>query len=72
MKLTQFRKQIKRYLAASAQLLTAMQGNYVAVHLELASIGNREYLKELAEGVVPYVDSLGLNEQELGGVYPMI
>jgi len=35
------------------------------VHLELASISDFIYIKELANTVVPYVDSLGLNEQEI-------
>lgn len=36
------------------------------VHLELASIGDATLMKEIAALVVPYVDSLGINEQELG------
>ena len=36
------------------------------VHLELASIGDTTLIKEVAAIVVPYVDSLGINEQELG------
>lgn len=41
----------------------------VMAHLELASIGDASLLRTLAEKVVPHVDSLGLNEQELGGIY---
>jgi len=37
--------------------------------LELASIGSSEFLKEIVQRAIPYVDSLGLNEQELCGVY---
>ncbi len=36
------------------------------VHLELASIGNADLMKDITTIVVPYVDSLGINEQELG------
>jgi ADP-dependent phosphofructokinase/glucokinase len=36
------------------------------VHLELASIGDATLMKEITTIVVPYVDSLGINEQELG------
>jgi ADP-dependent glucokinase len=39
------------------------------VHIELASIGNREIYKEVADNVFPYVTSLGLNEQELAALY---
>ncbi|CAK8986711.1 ADP-dependent glucokinase (ADP-GK) (ADPGK), partial [Durusdinium trenchii] len=35
------------------------------IHFELASIGDVEVLREVAREVVPRVDSLGLNEQEL-------
>ena len=38
----------------------------VPVHLELASIGDAELMKQIVSIVVPYVDSLGINEQELG------
>jgi ADP-dependent phosphofructokinase/glucokinase len=42
---------------------------HVMTHLELASIGSADLLRDLATRVVPRVDSLGLNEQELGGMY---
>ncbi|XP_005098113.1 ADP-dependent glucokinase [Aplysia californica] len=35
------------------------------IHLELASMANKNFVKEIVEKVVPNVDSLGLNEQEL-------
>ena len=37
----------------------------VQIHFELATIGNLQFMKHLADEVLPYVDSLGLNEQEL-------
>ena len=35
------------------------------VHSELATIGDLDYLSDLAEATFPRIDSLGLNEQEL-------
>ena len=35
------------------------------VHSELATIGDLDYLRDLAETTFPRIDSLGLNEQEL-------
>ena len=37
----------------------------VPVHLEMATVGNLEFFPVLADVILPYVDSLGLNEQEL-------
>ncbi|GFS18886.1 ADP-dependent glucokinase [Elysia marginata] len=34
-------------------------------HLELASMANRDFVKQIAEKVLPSINSLGLNEQEL-------
>lgn len=42
---------------------------YYRVHFELASIGDPDLLKSLASSVLPRVDSLGLNEQELMALY---
>lgn len=39
------------------------------VHLELASVASTDFLEKVSKSVVPFVDSLGLNEQELGHVY---
>eukprot|EP01097_Dermamoeba_algensis_P008351 TRINITY_DN5539_c0_g1_i2.p1 TRINITY_DN5539_c0_g1~~TRINITY_DN5539_c0_g1_i2.p1 ORF type:complete len:498 (-),score=120.56 TRINITY_DN5539_c0_g1_i2:150-1487(-) len=39
------------------------------LHLELASVGDLEYLKKLAHTTLPFVDSVGLNEQELFALY---
>ncbi|GAB5367371.1 hypothetical protein AAMO2058_001224500 [Amorphochlora amoebiformis] len=35
------------------------------IHLELASMANEKYVSEIVQKVFPYVDSIGLNEQEL-------
>ncbi|PAV82764.1 hypothetical protein WR25_24718 [Diploscapter pachys] len=37
----------------------------IPVHLQLGSLGDAQYLLEIVNKVLPYVDSLGLNEQEL-------
>lgn len=39
------------------------------VHLELASVGSLGYLELLGRMLIPNVNSLGLNEQELGFLY---
>lgn len=44
----------------------------IPVHLELASVGNLEFLKRLVKTVAPMVNSLGLNEQELGSTYVVL
>eukprot|EP00026_Physarum_polycephalum_P008463 Phypoly_transcript_08549.p1 GENE.Phypoly_transcript_08549~~Phypoly_transcript_08549.p1 ORF type:complete len:475 (+),score=54.57 Phypoly_transcript_08549:67-1491(+) len=49
--------------------LTKNGNERIAAHLELASIGSPDLLRDLATRVLPRVDSLGLNEQELGGIY---
>lgn len=41
----------------------------IPVHLELASIGDLELMKYLSMNILPFVDSLGLNEQELGLIF---
>mmetsp|Transcript_22025 Transcript_22025/g.30846 ORF Transcript_22025/g.30846 Transcript_22025/m.30846 type:complete len:204 (+) Transcript_22025:233-844(+) len=38
---------------------------HIPIHLELASMALEPYVKEIAEKVFQYVDSMGLNEQEL-------
>jgi len=41
----------------------------ITLHFELASIADLSFLSELANSIFPFVDSLGLNEQELGFLY---
>ncbi|KAN0023309.1 hypothetical protein ACTFIU_011479 [Dictyostelium citrinum] len=41
----------------------------VPIHLELASIASPSYINLLAKKIIPFVDSVGLNEQELGFIY---
>ena len=40
-----------------------------AVHLEYASIGDADFVREVTEELLPAIDSLGCNEQELGDMY---
>jgi ADP-dependent phosphofructokinase/glucokinase len=49
--------------ASSKALKTAV------VHLELASVASTDFLEKISTRVVPFMDSLGLNEQELGHVF---
>ena len=35
------------------------------VHLELASMTSPEFMRDIVEQIFPFVDSIGLNEQEL-------
>ncbi|KAK9512538.1 hypothetical protein O3M35_000939 [Rhynocoris fuscipes] len=39
------------------------------VHFEMASFTDLDFLNELKEYIVPYADSLGMNEQELANLY---
>ena len=41
----------------------------VPIHLELASIGDFSFMKQIFLHIIPYVNSLGLNEQELFTLY---
>lgn len=42
------------------------------VHVELASMSEIPFLKNVSKVVFPYIDSLGLNEQELGDLYAAV
>lgn len=55
----------KRRLEDVTNLLRDVVLATTPVHCELATIGDLVYLKALADATFPYVDSLGLNEQEL-------
>ena len=43
-----------------------------ALHLELASIGEEDLVKQIAWYMLPSVDSLGLNEMELSSLYTAV
>jgi len=42
------------------------------IHFEMASFVDETLLKELTTEVIPYADSLGMNEQELPNLYSML
>ena len=44
----------------------------IKIHFEMASFGEYEMMKSLIENIVPHVDSLGMNEQELPNIDSMI
>ena len=44
----------------------------VKIHFEMASITEEKLIKELLEYVIPYADSLGMNEQELANLCSML
>nr|XP_039273116.1 ADP-dependent glucokinase-like [Styela clava] len=54
----------KRRLAEIAASLAKVSTN-VPIHTELASMANPAFVKALTERILPMVDSIGLNEQEL-------
>lgn len=39
------------------------------IHFELAAVGEESLLEQLAKRIIPEVDSLGLNEQEMSALY---
>ena len=55
------------YLPLLELFRSSLQGKHhkAPLHLELASMANDEFVQELYNLVVQYVDSLGLNDQEL-------
>lgn len=42
------------------------------IHFEMASFTDEGFLKELLEYVIPYADSMGMNEQELANLYSLL
>jgi ADP-dependent phosphofructokinase/glucokinase len=41
----------------------------IPAHLELASIASTNFMENVGRKMIPFVDSIGLNEQELGHLY---
>lgn len=41
----------------------------ILIHLEIAGVGDESFLEQMARKLLPLVDSIGLNEQELGALY---
>ncbi|XP_054723956.1 ADP-dependent glucokinase-like, partial [Uloborus diversus] len=54
------------------QALMAKQPNNVRIHFEMASFSDETLLKNLVENIIPFADSLGMNEQELPNLYQMM
>ena len=50
----------------------ASQKSSTRVHFEMASFVDDSLLRDLAEYVIPYADSLGMNEQELPNLRSML
>jgi ADP-dependent glucokinase len=42
------------------------------IHFEMASYTDEHLLKDLTEHIIPYADSLGMNEQELPNVFAIL
>ena len=42
------------------------------IHFEMASFTDESLLEELVENVIPFADSLGMNEQELPNLHSML
>lgn len=54
------------------QNLMRNQSDNVRIHFEMASYSDETLLRGLVEEVIPYTDSLGMNEQELPNLYHML
>ncbi|XP_015918354.1 ADP-dependent glucokinase [Parasteatoda tepidariorum] len=54
------------------QELMKSQPDERRIHFEMASFSDENLLRNLVENVIPYADSLGMNEQELPNLYQMI
>lgn len=50
----------------------AVQSPNTRVHFEMASFAEAELLHQLTQYVIPYADSLGMNEQELANLYNLL
>ena len=54
------------------QKLLASQPSSVRIHFEMASFTDEVLLRELLQYVIPYADSLGMNEQELDNLHNLL
>lgn len=55
-------------LQAVAAAIRSIPRN-IPIHLELASVGHISFLRDIVDAVMTEVDSVGMNEQELGALY---
>lgn len=61
--------QISQYLSGvGAKENSPVVPAHVPIHLELASVADFEFLRELGNSILPIVNSVGFNEQELGAL----
>ncbi len=63
---------VAKFLRTDEQGRRGRMPRGIPFHLELASIADRDYMYQLSQLVVPRVDSLGLNEQELGVLFDVV
>ena len=42
------------------------------IHFEMASYTDAELLEDLTKHIIPYTDSLGMNEQELPNIFAIL
>jgi len=52
--------------------MTSVNEAKTRVHFEMASFVDESLLRELVDVVIPYADSLGMNEQELPNLHAML
>ena len=64
-------ERLKRLLAIQKQMKDQDEGK-TRIHFEMASFVDESLLSELTEHVIPYADSLGMNEQELPNLHSML
>ncbi|KFM82676.1 ADP-dependent glucokinase, partial [Stegodyphus mimosarum] len=62
----------QKELLLKVQKLMKSQPNDVRIHFEMASFSDEKLLKALVANVIPFADSLGMNEQELPNLYQMM
>ena len=53
------------------QLLRSLPDS-TKIHFEMASFSEQKLLEEILQYVIPYVDSIGMNEQELANLYSLL
>ena len=47
-------------------------GSNIRVHFEMASFVDSSLLEDLSQHIIPYADSLGMNEQELPNLHSLL
>ncbi|PSN36343.1 ADP-dependent glucokinase [Blattella germanica] len=67
-----FPEGVREKKLASIQEQMKAQASKTRIHFEMASFAEIEMLQLLTDYVIPYADSLGMNEQELTNLYNMM